>query len=84
MQKRMEDHNIKLKVLFDTKSADLTVTPCDIPSSLVIDPKNEDQEFYAAFIRVIDDAALKHTDRSTSQSIEVKTNLCIGVVEMTM
>ena len=80
----MEDYDTKLKILFDTKSADLTVTPCDIPSSLVIDPKNEDQEFFAAFTRVIDDAALKHANNSTFQSIEVKTDPYIGMVEMTM
>jgi hypothetical protein len=75
----MEDYDTKLKILFDTKSADLTVTPCDILSSLVIDPKNEDQEFYAAFIRVIDDAALKHTDRSTSLRKTPPSGMCLRI-----
>jgi hypothetical protein len=50
--------------------------------SKVIDPDNEDPEFFDDFTRVIDDAALKHADEQ-GDTIEVTSDNYIGM-EMAM
>jgi hypothetical protein len=54
MQKRMDEYNEKLKVLFEAQSADITHSLYNVPSDKIIDPKDEDPTFYDDFARVIE------------------------------
>jgi hypothetical protein len=54
MKLRMEQYERKLKTTFEAKSADLTAALRDVDSQLIIDPENEDPDFYEDFARVVD------------------------------
>ena len=47
MQKRMEQYEEHLRSIFEAKSADLTKTLRDVDLRSIIDPENEDSEFYS-------------------------------------
>lgn len=83
MQKRMERYEDQLRILFETQSADLTATLRDVHSRYVVDPENEDPEFYSEFTRVIDDAQLKHADEEYTKETEVTSDPYVGM-EMAM
>ena len=60
MKARMKQYDEKLKVIFESQSAEITRGLCDVDSSKVIDPDDEDPSFFQEFTRVIDDASLKY------------------------
>lgn len=72
----MREFEDKVKVVFDAQSADITQALRDIDSHQIIDPDNEDFDFFNDFTRIIDDAALMHADSDetgdhVTKSIEV-------------
>jgi len=83
MKKRMERYEERLRILFEAQSADLTTTLRDVHSRYVIDPENEDPEFYSDFTRVINDAQLKHADKGYVRETEVTSDPYVGM-EMAM
>jgi hypothetical protein len=62
MKLQMTQYNDKLSVLFDAQSAEINVGLQAVDGSKMIDPDNEDLEFFNEFTRVIDDATLPHAD----------------------
>jgi hypothetical protein len=84
MQKRMEQYEESLRSIFEAKSADLTTTLRDVDLQSIIDPENEDPEFYDDFTRVIDDARVKHVEDDHSiEDTEVTSDPYVGM-EMAM
>jgi hypothetical protein len=84
MQKRMKHYEDQLQTVFEAKSADLTAALRNVDSRHIIDPENEDPDFYDDFIRVIDDAQLKHADEMHANTeVEVKSDPYVGM-EMAM
>ena len=79
MKRRIEQYDERLKDVFETQSAEITRGLEDIPSSHIIDPYNEDDEFFNDFSRVIDDAQLKHADDVNLDSIEVTSDPYVGM-----
>ncbi|KAI2500086.1 Reverse transcriptase (RNA-dependent DNA polymerase) [Fragilaria crotonensis] len=69
---RMREYEEKLKTVFEAQSADITQTLRDIDVSKVIDPDNEDPEFFEEFARVIDNASLHHADDVITATDDVK------------
>jgi hypothetical protein len=72
MQKRMKHYEDQLQTVFEAKLADLTATLRNVDSRHIIDPENEDPDFYDNFIRVIDDAQLKHADEIHANTTEAE------------
>jgi hypothetical protein len=81
MKKRMVEYDERLKRVMETQSASITGLQ-NVHPSKVIDPDNEDPEFFDDFTRVIDDAALKHADDQVD-TIEVISDNYVGM-EMAM
>jgi hypothetical protein len=80
MQKRMEQYEERLRSTFEAKSADLTTTLREIDLQSIIDPENEDPEFYDDFTRVIDDARVKHAeDDHPTEDTEVTSDPYVGI-----
>ena len=59
----MNQYNNKLKVLFETQTADITQTCVTLILAKVIDPDNEDPVLFDEFTRILDDATLPHADK---------------------
>ena len=81
MKARMKQYDEKLKVIFESQSAEITRGLCDVDSSKVIDPDNEDPAFFEEFTRVIDDASLKHAD--DFEHVKVVSDQYVGM-ELTL
>ena len=80
MQKRMDEYDAKLKVLFEAQSADVTHSLRDVPSDKIVDPQDEDPTFYDDFARVIDDAQLAHSDNEVKiDDTEIESDNYIGM-----
>ena len=80
MQARMAQYDERLKLTFETPSADLTRTLRDVHSSYVIDPEDEDPTFFDEFTRVIDDGRLRHADdEHAATETEVTTDPYVGM-----
>ena len=62
MKQQMSEYEAKVRSAFEAKTADIANALRDVDSSKIIDHKNEDEEFFAEFTRVIDDAALPHAE----------------------
>ena len=62
MQSRMKRYEDKLKVMFELPAATITNGLHDVERSKVIDPEDEDPEFFEEFMRTIDDTLLPHAD----------------------
>lgn len=62
MQSRMKRYEDKLRVIFELPSVTITNGLHDVDQSKIIDPENEDPEFFEEFTRTIDDASLPHAD----------------------
>ncbi|KAI2511683.1 Reverse transcriptase (RNA-dependent DNA polymerase) [Fragilaria crotonensis] len=69
---RMLEYEEKLKTVLDAQSADITRTLRDIDISKVVDPDNEDPEFFEEFARVIDNASLHPADDAITATGDVK------------
>ena len=76
MKSRMEHYDDKLKIVFDAE-ADITQGLRDVESYKIIDPDNEDPEFFDEFTRVIDDATLRHAD--DIHDVEVGSDPYVGM-----
>jgi hypothetical protein len=74
---QMNQFDDKLKVLFETHTADVTQSLRDVHTSKVIDPDNEDPAFLAEFTRIIDDATLPHADEIAN--VEVVSDNYVGM-----
>ena len=82
MKLRMEQYEQKLKATFDARSADLTTTLRHVDSRLIVDPENEDPEFYEDFTRVIDNAQIRHADEGRADeasNTEVTSDPYVGM-----
>ena len=83
MKRRMNEYEDKVKSTFETQSADVTNTLRNVESGRIIDHENEDEEFFAEFARVIDDATLPHADDkvddTTIRAIEVESDQYLGM-----
>ena len=77
MRDRMRQYNKKLATVFETQSADLTRDLRNVDSSKVIDPHNEDPNFYTEFTRVISDAALRQMDDNAN--VDVTSDQYVGL-----
>jgi hypothetical protein len=77
MKSRMQRYEVKLTTVFEAPSADITRGLGNVALNKIIDPENEDPEFYQEFTRVIDDNALRHTDDISD--IEVTSDQYIGM-----
>lgn len=77
MGDRMKEFDSKLAIVFEAQSADVTRTLGNVDPSKVLDPEEEDPEFFTEFTRVIDDATLKHVDDVSD--VEVQTDLYVGM-----
>ncbi|KAI2498349.1 Reverse transcriptase (RNA-dependent DNA polymerase) [Fragilaria crotonensis] len=80
----MCDYESKVKLILDAQSADVTQTLRDVASWRIIDPENEDPEFFNEFTRVIDDAALAHANddaagEDATKSVEVGSDQYVGM-----
>ena len=62
MKSRMAMYSDKLKGTFGLPAATLSTALMDVDKSKIIDPDNEDPEFFEEFMRTIDDASLQHAD----------------------
>ena len=67
----------KLATVFEVQSADLTRGLRHIDPSKIIDPDNEDPEFFQEFTRVIDDVTLPHADDASG--VEVSSDQYVGM-----
>ena len=76
MKRRMDQYEEKLKRVFETKSADLTNDLRNVDVHQIIDPENEDPSFFEDFMRVIDDASLKHAE---VEHLEVTSDQYVGM-----
>lgn len=72
MKGRMSSYDDRLKSVFEAQSADVTRGLADIEPSKIIDP-----EFFAEFMRVIDDANIQHVD--DLNDIDVVSDQYIGM-----
>ena len=68
----MRDYKSKVEITVDAQLANITQTFRDVAPWHVIDPEDEDPDFFNEFTRVIDDAALAHAD--SDAACEVSTN----------
>jgi hypothetical protein len=81
---QMHDYESKVKLTLDAQSADVTQTLRDVASWRIIDPENEDPEFFNEFARVIDDATLAHANddaatEDVTKSVEVGSDQYLGM-----
>ena len=81
---RMCNYESKVKITLDAQSANITQTLRDVASWRVINPEDEDPEFFNEFTRVITDVALAHADSNaacedSTKSIEVGSNRYVGI-----
>ena len=87
MKQRMHQYEQRLRILFETKTADLTSTLRDVDTRYVVDPENEDPSFYEDFARVINSNEVKHADESyvneDTLNMEVTSDPYVGI-EMAM
>ena len=87
MKQRMYEYEQRLRVLFEAKTADLTLTLRNMDSRYIIDPEDEDPLFYEDFMRVIDSNDVKHADVScandNAMNTEVTSDPYVGM-EMAM
>jgi hypothetical protein len=77
MKGRMSQYGEKLRVLFESQSADASQGLRDVDTSKVIDPDNEDPVFFEEFTRIIDDTTLPHADELGN--VEVVTDNHVGM-----
>jgi len=77
MISRMSEFESNLTHTFDLQSADVTQTLGHVDTYKILDPENEDPEFFDEFVRVIDDSTLKHVDDISR--IVVEADLYIGM-----
>ena len=77
MKSRMHQYEEKLATVFEVQSADLTRGLRHIDPSKIIDPVNEDPEFFQEFTRVIDDVTLPHADDASG--VEVSSDQYVGM-----
>jgi len=78
MRRRMTQYEDKLKVLFDAPSATISSGLQNVDSSRIIDPDNEDPEFFEEFMRTIDDTTLRHADNKQPEA-EVTADTYLGM-----
>jgi hypothetical protein len=65
----MRQYDEKLAAVFETQSADMARGLRHVDASKIIDPDNEDPEFFSEFTRVIDDASLSRADNITNVEV---------------
>jgi hypothetical protein len=68
----MREYEEKRKTVLKAQSADITQTLRDVEISKIIDPENEDPEFFEEFARVIDNVLLPHADDAIAVTDDVK------------
>jgi hypothetical protein len=76
MQQRMNQYDEKLKRVYEAQSADISNRLRNVDSSKIIDPENEDPDFFEDFMRVIDNATLKHAD---TNDVDVTSDPYVGM-----
>ena len=76
MQQRMNQYDEKLKRVYEAQSADISNGLRNVDSSKIIDPENEDPDFFEDFMRVIDNATLKHAD---TNDVDVTSDPYVGM-----
>ena len=76
MEQRTNQYDEKLKRVSEAQSADITNGLRNVDSSKIIDPENEDPDFFEVFMRVIDDATLKHPD---ADNVDITSDPCGGM-----
>jgi hypothetical protein len=59
---------------FESHSADITDTLRNVESGRSIDHENDDEEFFAEFARVIDDATLPNADDKVDERYNHQDN----------
>ena len=80
--RRMDDYERCLRRVFEAGSADISPQLQNIDTRKIIDPEDEDPDFYVEFTRVINDAALAHADdndRKETLHAKVGTDNYIGM-----
>jgi hypothetical protein len=76
MQQRMNQYDEKLKRVYEAQSADISNRLRNVDSSKIIDPENEDPDFFEDFMRVIDNATLTHAD---TNDVDVTSDPYVGM-----
>ena len=74
---RMRQYDEKLAAVFETQSADMARGLRHVDARKIIDPDNEDPEFFSEFTRVIDNASLPHADDITN--VKVTSDQYVGM-----
>jgi hypothetical protein len=77
MRSRMLNYDGKLKTVFETLTAAVSMDLDSIDLYKIIDPDNEDPEFFNTFTRVIDDMTLQCIDNV--YNIEVVSDPYVGI-----